>query len=168
MRPRRLPGASVRPLNFTVRRRVKRLRFLTAVAMVGLAGCFPSWPQTAPAVSGRVELRSAAVVGADVYLLPSFRSNCEVSSLHTVTSSDGTFTIKGIHRFEWSVPGDRLARWAVCFNSQGTWYMGYGEMQIGVPRSQVHLTCDLSAPVETQYRDTPDREVWGLCRADDV
>ena len=137
------------------------------ICLLGLAGCVPGWPQVTPVVTGRVQLHDAAVSGADVYLIRWFHK-CEVSPLHATTSADGIFSIAGTREFEWIMPGDRFVRWGVCFNVKGQWFIGYGESHMGFPVSRVHLTCELSAPVAQGFKSNPDRNIKGLCRADDV
>jgi hypothetical protein len=109
MRPPRqglaLPcGPSTSPLDA-----VSLLRTFLVICLFGVAGCIPAWPQVTPSVTGRVQLHESPVSGADVYLV-SLNLKCGESSLHAVTSSDGTFSVAGTHRFQWIIPGDYFSR----------------------------------------------------------
>lgn len=142
-------------------------RLITTICLVALAGCIPAWVRTSPTVTGRLSSSGAAVNGAEVYLVRTF-STCEASGQHTVTATDGTFTISGAHEFEILGPEGQFVQWAVCFKVDGEWFLGFRERLNGFFEPRIKLGCDLSAPVLQTYSAEPFHKVIGLCRIGDV
>lgn len=136
--------------------------------LVVLAGCFPTWPQVTPSVSGHVLSNGSPVVGAHIYIVRNRNENpCKASELEAVTSADGSFKIKGERKFEWSVLGDRLAWWGVCLNHNEEWLSIYSESNMGFPRQNAKLACELSEQSKEHLdSETGNRWVKGSCRAE--
>ena len=89
MRPRRLPGVVVRPLNFTVRPHMGRWRHTVALPfLISLSGCIEITTYVSPAASGTVidAISKKPIQGATI-------SVDGQPGLFAQTNSDGQFVL---------------------------------------------------------------------------
>lgn len=145
------------------------IRFAFVLGAVAfLASCYPTWPKVTPSVTGHIMQNGVPVGAAEVYVVQSLGNEvCHETKLKAVTSSDGSFNIGPSREFEWSIPGDRMARWSLCVKHENKWVVAHTESNMGFPRESAKLQCDLTTPTtERLDQSIGDRWIRGLCNGE--
>jgi hypothetical protein len=135
-----------------------RAHVLSALAIIGLTGCIPTWPIETSAVIGTLRQNGVPVHGAEIYVLNWSGSTvtdhqCSTSPISAKTDENGEFRTNSTRALEWAPAlGDRMFPWTLCIRWNGAWIRGYDSRGFGHGPKQLRLDCELAQAVPDNGR----------------